>query len=628
MRIPFRPALPLVATLTLFCATAVSASEGEAWPPGGWLTAAEASDFEATGSYEETIRFLRRLSARWPALRGIEFGSSAQGRPMIAVVVSSDSAFTPAAAAKTGKPIVMVQSGIHAGEIDGKEASLMILRDLALGRHRELLDGLILLVVPVFNVDGHERVSRHNRPNQDGPVEGMGFRTTTDGHDLNRDHLKLCTPEARALLALFNDWRPHLHVDNHVTNGSDHAWVLTYSWAEAPQLAGPIDAWMKEQMPAVLAATEEAGHRVGPYVSLLDRSDPLKGFDSWVGGPRYSTGYFPLRNRPSILIENHAYKPFRDRVLANRDFLLALLRRIATASDRLVEAVQRAERATVALGRAGADPSQMVLRWAQLPPTESVLWPVYDWYMEPSEALGTPLLRFRRGEIRGAEVPWSHKVEPELTVERPRGYLVPPGWPVIERRLHDHGLRVERLVASAELEVETMRLSDARHGSRADPSYQGLSPIEVEVSRARERRGFPEGTLWIPADQPDFEVAAQLLEPEAPDSLVRWGLLSIVLERKEYIGAAALEDLVREMLKDPGVAAAWKQALEDEEFASNRWARWLWWYRRTPHWDESVGLMPAMRLLASPAFETEAWPGPSAGPRPSRLWPAQPGHVE
>jgi hypothetical protein len=532
------------------------------------------------------------------------------------VVVSSDAAFTPSAAAATGKVIVLIQNGIHAGEIDGKDASLMILRDLALGRHRDLLDGVILLVVPFYNVDGHERVSPYNRPNQNGPVRGMGFRTTADGHDLNRDHLKLCTPEARALVALFNDWRPHLHVDNHVTNGSDHDWVLTYSWAEAPQAPGPIAEWLAKQMPAVLSATEQAGHRVGPYVSLLDRSDPSRGFDSWVGGPRYSTGYFPLRNRPSILVENHAHKPFRDRVLANRDFLLALLGRIAAAPEQLVRAVRQAERETVERGRPGAESSEVVLRWSQLPPTETVHWPVYDWYMEPSQALGTPLLRFRTGQVRDIEVPWSHRVEPGLAVERPRGYLVPRGWPVIECRLHGHGLHVERLVAPMELEVETMRLSDARLSSRANPSYQGLSPIEVQVTRGRERRRFSAGTLWIPADQPDFEVAVQLLEPEAPDSLVQWGLLSIVLERKEYIGAEALEDRAREMLQDPEIAAAWERALQDEAFASDPWARWLWWYRRTPHWDETVGLMPAMRLLAAPDFVTAPWEGPAGDHAP------------
>jgi hypothetical protein len=478
-------------------------------------------------------------------------------------------------------------------------------------------------------VDGHEQVSPYNRPNQNGPELGMGYRTTADGHDLNRDHMKLCTPEARALIGLFNAWRPDLHVDNHVTNGSDHAWVLTYAWAEAPQTAPSVDAWLNEHMPRVAQATERAGHPVGPYVSLLDGTDPAKGFDSFVGGPRYSTGYFPLRNRPSILVENHAYKPFRDRVLANRDFLLSLFREIAAAPEALREAVREADKRTVQAGRPETTGSELVLRFKRSEKADTILWPVYEWYSEPSPALGVPRVRYRRGVVRETEVRWIHRAEPELTVDRPRGYLVLPGWPVIERRLQNHGLRVERLVEDVQLEVETMRLSNPQQSRRSDPSYQGQTMIGAEVERGLERRSFPAGTLWIPANQPDFEVAAQLLEPEAPDSLLSWGLLSIVLERKEYIGSNELDKLVVKLLEDPQIAAEWKAALEDESFASDTRARWIWWYRRTPHWDESVGLMPVMRLLSEPRIKTTAWPGPaSEQPTPPPVGSGGSTHVE
>jgi hypothetical protein len=454
---------------------------------------------------------------------------------------------------------------------------------------------MVLLVVPIYNVDGHERVSPYNRPNQDGPVEGMGFRTVADGHDLNREHLKLETPEARALIGVVNTWRPHLHVDNHVTDGSDHDWVLTYAWAEAPQAPPTVDAWLAQHMPRVIRDTEVAGHRVGPYVSLIDRTDPAGGFDSVVGEPRYATGYYPLRNRPSILVENHSYKPYRDRVLANRDFMRALLKEIAREPESLVAAVANAEKRTVALGRGNAPPSQVTLRYRRDAP-DTIRFPVYAWYTEPSEALGTPILRYRRGVVRETEVPWIHRLVPELTVARPRGYLVLPGWPVIERRLRDHDLRMHRLEQPEQREVETMRIKRSGKG-RNSGTYQGLSRVEVVVDRKVERMQLPAGTWWIPADQPDFEVAVQLLEPEAPDSLVSWGLLSIVMERKEYIAAPVLEDLAREMLADPDVAAEWNAALEDESFASSRNARYLWWYRRTKHWDDSVGLMPVLRQL-------------------------------
>lgn len=305
-------ALSGLSLCTLLASAALAPALGAAPPPpeAPWQTPAERSGYAATPSLAETGDFLVRLAARWPALRLERFGRSAAGREMTVAIVSTSGAFTPAASAARGEPVVLVLNGIHAGEIDGKDASLALLRDLALGRRPGLVDGITLLVVPVYNVDGHERVSRWNRPNQDGPREGMGFRTTADGTDLNRDFLKATSPEARALLALVNAWRPHLVVDVHVTNGSDHDWVLTWSAAEAPQLDAGLDAWLGPRLAAALAATAAAGHRNGPYVELRDPLDPARGFSSWVGEPRYSTGYFPLRQRPSVLVEMHSHKPY------------------------------------------------------------------------------------------------------------------------------------------------------------------------------------------------------------------------------------------------------------------------------------------------------------------------------
>jgi hypothetical protein len=168
------------------------------------------------------------------------------------------------------------------------------------------------------------------------------------------------------------------------------------------------------------------------------------------------------------------------------------------------------------------------------------------------------------------------------------------------------GLLGQRLAEPAEIEVETMRVADPDFAER---SYQGLTQVTARVERRPERRTLPAGTLWIPADQPDFEVAVQLLEPEAPDSLLAWGLLSSVFEQKEYIDFRVLEGLAREMSKDPQVAAAWQEALEDQTFAGNAFARYLWWYRRTPYWDETVGLVPVFRMMTAPAgLKTQAWP--------------------
>jgi hypothetical protein len=369
----------------------------------------------------------------------------------------------------------------------------------------------------------------------------------------------------------------------------------------------PVDLWLRDHMPAVLAATEKAGHRAGPYVDLKDGNDPSRGFSSWIGAPRYATGYYPLRNRPSILIEMHSYKPYGQRVAANRAFLLALLAEIARDPGSLTRAVADAEAATVALGRPDAQPSLVTVTYAESEAGDTIRFPVYAGDVTTSVATGEPLLLYRRGEVQEMDVPWYHRAKATLTLPRPRGYLVLPGWPQIEQRLRVHGLRVEVLREPADLEVETIRVSEPKFAER---SYQGLTQVRATVERRTEQRHVPAGALWVPADQPDFAVAVQLFEPEAPDSLSSWGLISSVFEQKEYVDNRVLEGLVKEMLKDPKTAADFQEAMKDEKFAQDPLARYLWWFRRTPYWDGTVGLLPVfrvMRVMRTPGFRTAPW---------------------
>jgi len=568
--------------------------------PDEWLIVSEKTDFRATSDYAETMEFLRKVEAEAPEIIQLtSFGRSAEGRELPLVIVSSDGAFTPEAAAATGKPVLLLESCIHAGEVAGKDATMMLLREIALGNRPDLAEAAVTLFAPIYNLDGHERISPTNRPNQDGPEDGMGFRATTQGINLNRDFLHLGSPEAQAMARLVAEWRPHLHVDNHTTNGTDHAWVLTWMVAEAPLLDPGVDAWVSEHLPRVLAATVEAGHPSGPYVSLWDRTDVAAGM-SWAGIqlPRFSTGYFPLINRPSILIEMHAHKPFRDRVLANRDFMDALIVEAGRAGPELVRAVAAAEQATVAKGRPDAEPSAAVVTWKASGDLDSVTWPAYRITEETSVVTGNPRVIYHRGEVEEIELPWRRTVEPDLIVPRPRGYIVHAGWPRIAAAVEGHGLRHDILPEIVTVEVETIRLSNPTFGTSP---FQGIFLVdEVEVSRQTETREVPAGSLWIPADQPDFQVAVQLFEPEAPDSLLRWGDLSSIFEMKTYIGLDRLEELAVEMLADDTVRAEWESALADEAFASNWRARYGWWYRRTPYWDEQVGLLPIYRVMGPP----------------------------
>ena len=576
----------LALTAVLLASTIVFAEEPV---PEDWLTVAEKTDFRATSTLAETEVFLAKIAKAAPGtIRVSTFGTSGLGYFLPLVIVSSDGAFSPAEIKATGKPVLLIQSCIHAGEVDGKVATLMILRDIALGRRPDLAEGVITVFAPIYNADGHENVSPYNRSNQNGPVDGMGYRATANGINLNRDFLRLASPEAKAMARLVAALKPDLHVDNHVTNGSDHAWVLTWLVAEAPQLDPGVDAWVREHLPKVLAETASAGYLNGPYVDLVSGSDPTAGMIWDVAQPRYSSGYFPLRNRPSILIEMHAHKPFRDRVLANRTFMEELILEVGRSGKELVRAVNAADERTTALGAADADPSEIVVRWGVAAEGETIIWPAAEWTLEDSVVTGGQRVDYHPGTLREVEVEWRHLPVPELTLPRPRGYIVLAGWPQIAEVVAGHKLRVYEITQAAEIEAETIRLANPTF---ATSSFQGVVMVEdFDISRQTETRKVPGGSLWIPADQPNFEVAVQLFEPEAPDSLVRWGTVSSVFERKIYIGTDVLEDLAREMLADPLIKKEWETALED--------------------WDETGGLLPVLRVMTPPQLATEPWPGP------------------
>jgi hypothetical protein len=268
----------------------------------------------------------------------------------------------------------------------------------------------------------------------------------------------------------------------------------------------------------------------------------------------------------------------------------------------------------VARGRSEAAPSEVVLAY-DLDETaaDRMSLPTYAWQRETSVVTGQPVVRYERGVVRETEVTWHHRPRAAKLVPRPRGYVVLPGWPQVAARLHGHGLRVERVAAAADVEAESLTLS---RPTFAATSYQGLHQVtEMTVERTPLRAAVPAGALWVPADQPDFEVAVQLLEPEAPDSLVSWGLVSTAFERREHMSDHLLEVLARKLLEDPSVTAAWQAALADPAFARDAGARRDWMLRRTPYWDPSIGQLPVLRVMKAPPFAVAP---PAAPPRPPR----------
>jgi hypothetical protein len=562
-----------------------------------WRTRAEKTGYRETSDYAETVAYCKRLAAASPWVSFSTFGTSPEGRALPLLVLSRDGAFTPHAARATGKAILLVQNGIHSGEIDGKEACLALAREIAITKSLEhLLDSAILVVIPVYNVDGHENASPYKRINQDGP-ENMGWRATAQNLNLNRDYLKADAPETRALLALFNAWDPDMFVDTHVTDGADFQYDVLYTLESdgyvAPQVAEYVE---KVFQPHVKPALEREGHVTRPYFVLRDESDPAKGLAGFVFSPRFSNGYGALRNRPSILVETHMLKSFAVRTKATYDLLVETLREINRDPAALRSAVRAADEASRALG-ASYDAQRLLPLKLRIGDAErTVRYRGNRYRIELSEISGDTRIVYGQ-EPWDADLPMYDNLEAATSAAPPLGYVVPGAWTEVVDRLVAHGLEVERLATDVTADFETYRLLEPKW---APTPFEGRHPVNYKTVAVTERRTLPAGSVVVRLDQKLSKVAFHLLEPAAPDSLAAWGFFDSIFEQKEYGEGYVLEKLAREMLdKDPALRAEFERRIQsDPAFRGDPEARLDFFYRRSPYWDSRIGAYPVVRVTS------------------------------
>ena len=578
--------------------------------PAYWKTRAEKSDYRLTSDYEETMRFCSLLEARSHWIKITKFGVSGQGRDLNLMIVSKDRAFTPELARATGKPIVLVQNAIHSGEIEGKDASLELLRDMVvLNKHAELLDSVIVLVVPIFSVDAHERRSHYNRINQNGP-DLMGWRFTPIGLNLNRDYLKVETPEMRALISkVYTVWWPDLLVDNHTTDGADYRFDLSYEYNSGPGVSPAVSRWLRDAVSGRVAPqTDKLGHLTAPYFEFAPSGDPAAGLASNDYPPRFSTGYTPLQCRPSILVETHMLKPYATRVRATYDFLVALLEEIAARPRALTRAVATAESEAIARGRS-ADPAQrgIVLTTQLGNQPDSLAFKGWVTKWEKSEITGARVPHYT-SEPWDVTVPYAHQVVAARTVRAPVGYLIPREWTAAIDRLDIHGVAYRRFATAWHDTVEMQRVVEWNAASRSFEGHRTITVTRVQLDR--QLREFEPGDVWVPLDQRSAAVAVHLFEAQAPDGLTYWNVFDTVFEPKEYGEEYVVEPIARQMLKEnPALAKEFAARLAaDSSFANNANARVDFFFRRTPWADPEQNLLPVARALRRPPESVLAKP--------------------
>jgi hypothetical protein len=604
--------VPLLALLAAASVLALDSRPADARPAPeeDWRTPAEIGGYSTTPRYAETMDYLRRLASAAPRRLRIEkFGETGEGRDLVVAIASRDGVFDPAVIHRAGRPVVLIQNAIHAGEMDGKDACLALLRDAVVTKEQAaLLEKAVLVTIPIYNADGHERFGPFNRINQNGPAE-MGWRTQASNLNLNRDYMKADAPETRAFFRLWNRWLPDFFVDTHSTDGADFVYDVTYYVETGPQVRPDLDEWQRRVLiPHVERSVAASGHEIAPFIALQDDTDPAQGLVIWPSTPRFSTGYASLHNRPAFLVEMHMLKDYRMRVTGTYETLRAILEVVNREAGFLVASNRRADAETTSAG-ARADPgSRFPLRMEVGEETDPFLFRGYRYRRSLSEVSGGVRIEYT-GQPLAIEVPRSREVRVAGSVTPPRAYIVPAPWRAVIDLLEAHGLVVRRTTRPWTGTVETYRCEGARWLERPYEGRQVLfgpgearpgesAPSPGTCRTTREEISFPAGSAVVPLDQRAAAVAIHLLEPEGPDSAMAWGFFNAIFERKEYAEAYVMEEIARKMLAEqPELREEFERKVaSDPGFAASPAARLDFFYRRSPWWDQRLGLVPVGRL--------------------------------
>jgi hypothetical protein len=488
------------------------------------LTRAEASGYTATSSHEDVLRFIGELQRRSGRVRVETLATTTGGRTVPLLVIGDPVPRSPADLRRDRRAVVYFQANIHAGEVEGKDAFLMVARELATAPDARFLDRLVVLIAPNFNPDGNELVSTANRPAQNGPAGGVGVRVNGQNLDLNRDGVKLETPEVRGLVQnVLERWDPVFFLDSHTHNGSYHQEPVTWVWGLNPNgdpaifdyLAGT--AW-----PAIERRMRTTyGTLTLPHGDFLDVRAPERGWVPLGPEPRYLSNYVGLRNRLAVLNEQYPYVDYGTRVQGARSLMLSFLEFLHQRWDEVVALVARADRATVERGLRPGPGAAFVVE------TEPTALPrtidIRGYEMEVAETGGRyPRVKPTATNRLYRDVPYLAKYAPRRSVPLPRGYLIRARDPDILDRIGRHGVVIEQLAAPARLPVEAFTVTRLRGAEYSD---QGHYTSTVEGSYGTKDVEFPAGTWYVSMAQPLANVAAHLLEPESPDGLVTWNVM-------------------------------------------------------------------------------------------------------
>lgn len=476
-------------------------------------TVAEKSDYRATSRHADVLSFCDELVKKSPSARRIDIGKSGENRALPMLVLADPALATPEEAGKSGKLVLLVFANIHAGEVDGEEAVLMLARDITTGPEKVLLKKLVILIVPILNADGNEKIDKANRTEQNGPPDGVGLRANAAGYDLNRDFVKLETPEVRALASVINRWDPAIVVDMHTTNGSHHRYTLTYDGprhpaADAEMIVAVRDRWLPEIGKQI---EKNTGYKSFFYGNF---SADRKAWESYQPIPRFGIQWLALRNRIALLSESYSYAAFKDRVLVGIAYARGIFHYAADHADGIRKLVANADKPR----------ERIAIRTKEVSLGERTVLGFVEVEKDGK--------RVTTNETKDYKLNLMSGVEGTVIVQRPFAYMVPATFKSAIETLQRQGIAVGELSEETEHDVQAYKIEKIVQAERL---FQKHNLVTLEIVRREEARKIPAGTVVIRTDQKLGTLASYLLEPQSEDGLATWNFFDAGLtEGKDF----------------------------------------------------------------------------------------------
>jgi hypothetical protein len=549
----------------------------------------EKSKGKESPEYGEIINWWKKMDAASPKVKMLTMGPTDAGFPLNLVLVSVDGDFNVESARKKNKRIIFVNNGIHPGEPDGIDASMLLVRDIANNKYK-LPSNILLALIPVYNIGGCLNRSSFYRVDQDGPAE-KGFRGNSQNLDLNRDFIKSDSKDARSFASIFHLLDPDVFVDNHVSNGADYQHIMTLLVSQHDKLGGPMGTFMnKEFEPALFKLMKEKGYDLIPYVNSFSDT-PESGWPEFWDGPRYSSGYATLWNCFAFVPETHMLKPYEQRVKSTYALMQSFIE-FTSSNSEAIKSARMAQRTEI------QNASSLPIAWSiDRSKFTEVIYKGYQSGRKTSEISSLPRLYYDRTKPFDKQVRIFNHYDPKTLIKKPKAYIIPQGWWKVIELLRLNQVKMQLLSGDTTIEVEVYQIDDYKTSARPYEMHHLNS--DVKVSTSIQKRKFRKGDYLISLNQAAARFLVETLEPQAEDSYFAWNFFDGILGQKEGVSDYVFEETAIAYLKEhPEIKSKLEERkLTDTTFAKSARAQLNFVYQNSPYFEPDYLRYPVYRIL-------------------------------